>query len=83
MEIVIAVGREAQRRKTALPSIDAELLLELTDEGHFRRLPGFDLAAWELPETCHALAFWALCQKHAAIGIDQGNSGDEDLLHER
>jgi hypothetical protein len=59
----------------------SQLFLQLADQRGLGRLAGFDLAAGELPQAGQRLALRALRQKHAAIGVDQGDGRDEDNLH--
>ena len=42
------------------------------------RSPVFDLAAGKLPQAGHRLAWRALRDQHAAVGIDEGAGGNKN-----
>ena len=81
MEFEIGVAREGQRRQAVLLDGDAEFFRKLADQRGFRPLARFELAAGELPEACQGLAFRALRDEDAVVGIDQGAGDDEKQLH--
>ena len=78
VKIGVAVACEGEWSETAGIGVDAKFFFQLADKGKFGRLAGFDLAAWEFPEAGEGFAFGALGQKNAAIGVYQGDCGDED-----
>jgi hypothetical protein len=69
---------EGERRQAGNIGFDADLLVQFADEAFFRRLAGLDLAARKLPQAGQLLAFGALRQKHAAVGIDQRAGCDQE-----
>ena len=81
MEVIVAVAGECQGRQTAFPGVDTQFLVQLADQGGFGGFTRLDLAARLLPQTGHGLAFRALCQQHAPIGIDQGHSRNKNDFH--
>src|SRR5437588_8273058 len=51
MEIRITVTRKRERRETRLVDDDPKFLLQLPDQGRFRRFVQLDLAAGEFPQA--------------------------------
>ena len=80
MEIRIGVARESERREAGLLHRDAELFLQFANQRIFRPLARVDLAAGEFPQPGQRLAFWALGDQHAIVGIDQGGGDDEEYF---
>src|SRR6266702_6768527 len=69
MESFVGVARKGQRRQTWLGDGDAELLVELADQALLRPLAGLELAARKLPEAGQRLAFGALRDQNALVGV--------------
>src|SRR5579862_3933631 len=78
MEVGIRMARECERRETLRFDCDPQFLPQLPDQTLLRLLAGFDLAAGKLPEPRHRLSFWAPCDEHASIRIDEGASGNQN-----
>ena len=62
---------------------DAQFLVQFADQRGLGGFAGFDLAARKFPQARHGLAFRALCQKHAPVGVDQRDGGNKNRLHDR
>ena len=69
---------EVERRETLLVADDPKFLLQLPDQGRFRRFVHLDLAAGEFPQAGHRPAGRPLRDQHAPIRVDEGASGDQD-----
>jgi len=74
----VTMRSESERRETVFLHADAQFFVQLADEGLFGTLARFDLAAGKFPQTGHRFALGALREQHAAIGVDEGASRDED-----
>src|SRR5208337_4833347 len=59
-----------------------EFLVQFTDQGLFRPLVHFDLAAGKLPKPRKRLALRTLCDQHAAIRVDERGGSNEQKFHE-
>jgi len=55
-----------------------ELLVQFAHQRLLGRLTGIYLAAGKLPEASHRLAFGALGDQDATVGIDQSDGSDQD-----
>ena len=80
MEVGIAVARKGKRRETSLAHRYREFLAQFPYQGIFRSLAILDFAAGEFPETGHRLALRSLRDQHAAVGVDERASRNEDDL---
>src|SRR5262245_65724374 len=78
MKIRIGVAGEGERREAGFADDDAELLLELADQGLFGALARLDLAAGKFPQARHRFAGGALGDQHAAVRVNEGAGGDQD-----
>src|SRR6202522_1970727 len=77
VKVGIEVARKRQRCEALLLDGDSQFLLQLADQTISGPFPSLDLAPRKLPEPRHRLAFRALGDKHASVGIDQGTGGDK------
>ena len=78
MKIVIGVAREGERREAGFLHGDADLLVQLADQGCFRPLAGFDLAAGKFPQARHHLSLRPLRDQDALVGVDERAGDHED-----
>src|SRR5262245_13445983 len=78
MKIRIGVAGEGERREAGFADDDAELLLELADQGRFGALARLDLAAGKFPQARHCFAGGALGEQHAAVRVHEGAGGNQD-----
>jgi hypothetical protein len=69
---------ESQRRQTWFPYANAEFFLQFPDQRFLRPFAGFDLASGEFPKASHRFADRAFGEQDAAVGIDEGASGNEN-----
>ena len=76
MKLFIGVRGEAERRETAFRDVDTQLLLQLADEGGFRRFALAQLAAGKFPQAFEMLARRPLSNQHPTVRIDQGDHGN-------
>lgn len=72
------MGCENERGQTGLGDIDAQFLLQFTNQGGLGALAGLDLAAGEFPKTGQLLALRTLGDQHPSIRVDQGDGHHED-----
>ena len=77
VEVFVGVAREGKRREAVGFDFDAEFLTQFADQRLLGALAGFELAAGKLPQPRELLAFGALSDQHAAVGVDQ-RDGDDD-----
>ncbi len=59
--------------------IDAQFFVQLSHQPGFRSFPGFNLAAWKLPEACHWLALRPLLHQNPALFINERGGGDKQI----
>lgn len=83
VEIGVAVARKRQGREAGGVGREPQFLVKFADERGLGGFTRFDLAAREFPETGHGFAGRSLGEQHAAVGVDEGDGGDEDDFHER
>src|ERR1700722_544719 len=78
VEVGIEVARECQWREALLLDDDTQFLPQFSDQALLRLLAGLDLAAGKLPQPCHRLARWALCDQYTPIRVNQRAGGNEN-----
>ena len=81
VKIRVGVAGEGEGCKARGPSVDAQLFLQLSDQGCLGGLARFDLATRKFPQPCEGFAGGALSEENAAIGVNKGYCGDEDDFH--
>ena len=69
--VVQPVAREASGGKAGMIDIDRQFLGQFADQRLLGRFAGFDLAARELPQSGHRLAFRTLLNQQPAVAIDK------------
>ena len=72
---------EGERRETSLADGDADFLMQFADQRLLRPFAGLDLAAGKFPQACQRLAFRALRDQYALVGVDQRAGDDEGEFH--
>ncbi len=72
MKLVVGVAGEGQRREAGLLDLNAKLFAQFADQGGFRALARFDLAAREFPETGQLLALRPLGDQDSIVRVDLG-----------
>jgi len=81
MEVWIGKARESERREAGFLDTYPKFLVQFTDQGLFRPLVHFDLAAGKLPKPRKRLALRALRDQHTAIRVDEGGGSNEQEAH--
>ena len=83
MKVGIGVARKGKWRETGLTYCYRKLFAQFPDQGVFRSLTIFHLAAGKFPETGHWLALRSLRDQHASVRIDERASRNEDDLRDQ
>lgn len=81
MEVRIGEPRESERCEAGFLDNYPELLMQFPDQGLFRPLVPFDLAAGKLPKAAKRLVLRALRDQHPAIRVDKRGGGNEQEFH--
>jgi hypothetical protein len=81
VEVGISEARESERCEARFLDNYPELLMQFPDQGLFRPLVPFDLAAGKLPKAAKRLALRALRDQRPAMRVDKRGGGNEQEFH--
>src|SRR5690606_24529672 len=77
VERLVTMRGEGEGSETALVRVDAQLLVQLSDQRLLRRLVVVHLASGKLPEPGHRLSCRPLGEQDPTVGIDQRHRRNE------
>ena len=77
MEAIVTMRGEGEGGKVFFLDRDAEFFPKLADQSRFRGFVRVELAAGKFPEPGQCLAFRALRDQDALVGVDQGAGDDQ------